>query len=561
MMPESTSYFPDELWEYLIVNCPAASTGMATGLGLLLSMIAFGRDFFQKRICFNWSIAAWIAAAIWSLNGFANASTADYPVMAIGHITGFLSYAFSIYIYWKTHDNSLEKIFVWWTVGVLLVLASGLHQYFIGFDEQLKFYYSESGQAANVDNLDLTVKLTERRIFATFSGSNVLAGFLMLTGAIGFYIMYRWAGKFAPPKQSRILLCGIFTASAVWVLINTGSRGAIAAVGGTLIYMLFLLDIKKKYKIAGAVIMLAAVCGLIFSSVYFGRTFGSFTERIGYWRTAFLMMKENWYIGSGWGDFFVDNMRFRVIDLDETARGPHNLFLIFGCSCGIFAMLAVMFASLWGLYKASMKFYREKNFCNIVIMISVAGFLLHGMLDVNFQVAASMGIFTSLTMICADEEKIKVNKYSKFAFYLACSIIMFFAIISSYRLTAGEKALDKLKTDIHKALRENKLTTWQIVQDYNEVEKYRPYSPFHALDMYHYYFAKQLYREALPYLDKAIDRSPERAGNYYSKAVYMLTVGNLPQAEKNIDIALEMYPMSQKYRKFKENLKKNAKNQ
>ena len=154
--------------------------------------------------------------------------------------------------------------------------------------------------------------------------------------------------------------------------------------------MLFLLNIKKKYKIAGAVIMLAAVCRLIFSSVYFGRTFGSFTERIGYWRTAFLMMKENWYIGSGWGDFFVDNMRFRVIDLDETARGPHNLFLIFGCSCGIFAMLAVMFASLWALYNASMKFYHEKNMLNCAVIVSLAGFLIHAMLDVNFQIPASM---------------------------------------------------------------------------------------------------------------------------------------------------------------------------
>lgn len=561
MMPESTSYFPDELWEYLIVNCPAASTGMATGLGLLLSMITFGGDFFQKRICFNWSIAAWIAAAIWSLNGFANASTADYPVMAIGHITGFLSYAFSIYIYWKTHDNSLEKIFVWWTAGLLLVLASGLYQYFWGFDEQLAFYYSESGQAANIENLDLSSKMTERRIFATFGGSNVLAGFLMLTGAIGFYIMYRWAGNFAPPKQSRILLCGIFTASAVWVLINTGSRGAIAAVGGTLIYMLFLLDIKKKYKIAGAVIMLAAVCGLIFSSVYFGRTFGSFTERIGYWRTAFLMMKENWYIGSGWGDFFVDNMRFRVIDLDETARGPHNLFLIFGCSCGIFAMLAVMFASLWALYNASMKFYREKNMLNCAVIVSLAGFLIHAMLDVNFQIPASMAIFCTLTIIAADNGKEDDRRSVKVAFYISCAFILLAAAAYSYRLTAGEKALDKLKTDIHKALRENKLTTWQIVQDYNEVEKYRPYSSFHVMDLYHYYYAKRMYLEALYYLDLGIQRAPERAGNYYSKAVYMLTVGELEKAEESINEALKLYPRSIKYRNFKENLKKIAKKQ
>ena len=560
MMPEATSYFPAELWEYLIVNCPAASTGMATGFGLLLSMIAFGGEFFQKRICFNWTIAAWIAAAIWSLKGFVNASMADYPVMATGHIAGFLAYALSMYIYWKTHENSLTKIFIWWTVGLLLVLANGLHQYFWGFDDQLAFYYSESGQAANVDNFDLSSKMTERRIFATFGGSNVLAGFLMLTGAIGFYIMYRWAGNFAPPKQSRILLCGMFTAAAVWVLINTGSRGAIAAVGGTLIYTLFWLDIKKKYKIAGAIILLVMICGLIFSSVFFGRTFGSFAERLGYWRSAFLMMQENWYFGSGWGDFFVDNMRFRVIDLDETARGPHNLFLIFGCSCGVFAMLAVMSASLWALYKASMKFYREKTMQNCAVMVSLAGFLIHAMLDVNFQIPASMAIFCTLTMLAADDGKEDDRRCVKIAFYVSCALILLAAVTYSYRLTAGEKAFDRFKTMIHQALRENKFTTAQIVQGYNEVEKYRPYSSFHVMDLYHYYYARGMYREALYYLDLGIQRAPERAGNYYAKAVYMLTVGKSAEAEDSINDALKFYPRSIKYRDFKENLKKNVKN-
>lgn len=559
MMPETTVYFPEALWEYLIVSFPAASTGMATGTGLLLSMIAFGRDFFQKQICFNWTIAAWIAAAALSLNGFPNASTGDYPVMAIGHIAGFLAYALSMYIYWKTHENSLKKIFAWWTVGLLLVLANGLHQYFWGFDDQLAFYYSESGQAANIENLDLSNKITERRIFATFGGSNVLAGFIMLTGAIGFYIMYRWAGNFAPPRQSRILLCGVFIASAVWVLINTGSRGATAAVGGTLIYTLFWLDIQKKYKIADALLILTAVCGLIFSSIYFGRTFGSFTERIGYWRTAFLMMSENWYFGSGWGDFFVDNMRFRVIELDETARGPHNLFLIFGCSCGIFAMLAVMFASLWALYKASMKFYREKTMQNCAVMISIGGFLIHAMLDVNFQIPASMAIFCTLTMIAADGGQEKDRRSMKIIFYVSCALILLTAITYSYRLTAGEKAFDRFKTMIHQSLRENKFTMAQIIQGYNEVEKYRPYSSFHVMDLYHYYYARGMYKEALYYLELGIHRAPERAGNYYSRAVYMLTVGKSAEAQESINEALKLYPRSIKYRNFKEKLKKNTK--
>ena len=112
---------------------------------------------------------------------------------------------------------------------------------------------------------------------------------------------------------------------------------------------------------------------------------------------------------------------------------------------------------------------------------------------------------------------------------------------------------------IHQSLRENKFTTAQIVQKYNEVEKYRPYSSFHVMDLYHYYYAKRMYLEALYYLDLGIQRAPERAGNYYSKAVYMLTVGNMTKAEESINEALKYYPRSKKYHNFKEILKKNAK--
>ena len=223
-------------------------------------------------------------------------------------------------------------------------------------------------------------------------------------------------------------------------------------------------------------------------------------------------------------------------------------------------MLAVMFASLWGLYKASMKFYREKNMLNCAVMISLAGFLIHAMLDVNFQIPASMAIFCTLTMIAADEKNEQDNRSSKIALYISCSLILLTAITYSYRLTAGEKAFDDFKIMIHQSLREDKFTTAQIVQSYNTVEKYRPYSPFHAMDMYHYFFARRMFYDALPYLKKAIERSPERAGYYYSHAFYMNTTGNQSEALKSIQKALELYPNSQKYRHFEDFLKKSAKN-
>ena len=562
MMPEASCYFPAELWEYIIVTLPSPALGIAGGAGLLLSIAAFGREFWRKNISHNWSLWAWLAAFLLAFIGFFNASMSDYPVMATAHIAGFLAYMSGIYLYLQSDEHSKSKLLTWWASGLLLVLASGLYQYFIGFDEQLAFYYSESGAAANIDNIDMSSKMAERRIFATFSGCNVLAGYLLLTGAIGFYIMYKWSGKFAPADKSRILFCGILTAALLFVLLNTGSRGALAAIGGTVIYTLFWLKIKTKYKISGALLIVLGIAGLIMLSVCFGRTFGSFTERIGYWRTSALMMAENWYAGSGWGDFFIDNMRFRVIDLEETARGPHNLFLIFGCSCGVFAMLAVMAAVIIGLLNASISFLREKNMENSVIMFSIAMFSLHSMLDVNFQIGASMAIFCTLTVIGADGFKsFAMNKICKAAMFLIMIFISIYGIYNSKKLIDAEKSYDFFKTQIHTSLSKRTVTPADVLAAYDDVESKRPGSAFHPVDLYNYFSMLGMNQNALPYLELAIKRSPERAGYYYYRAMFMARQGRKLEALHDIHKARKLYPHSQKYREFEENLKNSLKYQ
>ena len=557
MMPEATCYFPAEMWEYIIVTFPAPALGIAGGIGFLLSLAAYGRDLLEKKICHNWSLWAWLAAFGLSFLGFCNASMGDYSLMATAHIAGFISYALSIYIYWQSDERVLNRVFAWWTIGLLLVLMSGLYQYFVGFDDQIAFYYSESGAAANVDNIDMTSKMAERRIFATFGGCNVLAGYLLLTGAIGFYIMYCWGGKFAPADKSRIVFCGVLLAAWLFVLLNTGSRAALAAFGGTVIYTLFWLKIKTRYKIAGALLIVLGIAGLIMLSVFFGRTFGSFTERIGYWRTSALMMLENWYAGSGWGDFFIDNMRFRIIDLEETARGPHNLFLIFGCSCGVFAMLAVMAAVITGLLNASIEFCREKSLRNCAVMLSTAMFLLHSMLDINFQIGASMAIFCTLTVMAAENFKtFEMNRICKCILAASGIIISVYGMYNAYKLIDAEKSYDIFKTQIHTALTKHTLTPADIIKSFEDVEKKRPDSALHHADMYNYFVMMRMEQHALSYLNTAIQRSPERAGYYFYRACFMVRQGRDFEALQDLEKARLLYPNNKKYREFEEKLKK-----
>lgn len=562
MMPEATGYFPQELWEYIFVNFSSSSLGMASGTVFLLMLVSFARELQKKTLKLNYVMLGWIIVLGLSFIGFINASMGDYPRMATSHIAGFIAYAASVYIYINSREDAVENVYFWLMCGLMITLVVALHQHFWGFDEQLKFYYSEDGAAANVGNQDLSIKLNERRIFSTYGGSSLYAGYLLLAGGFGVFFMHKYGGLFKPENASRAILHAIFGVIILFVLVNTGSRAAIAAIAGAVVFSLFFLKIDRKYKIGVAVFIIVGGIGLILLSTLFGRNFGSFAERIGYWRTSFLMMRENWYAGSGWGDFFIDNMRFRIIDLDETARGPHNLFLIFGCSCGVFAMFGIMFVSLYGLWCSGVKFYRSRKMIDFILLFSLAAFLLHSMLDVNFQSSSSMAVFAALTIIAGENTTaVEMRNPLKYVFMLIMAVISVFAIVTSYNLTDAEKKFDIFKTRVHQSLKEGKFTPQEVLESFNEVEKCRPWSSFHHSDFAVYLMHIPYFRhEAEKYINIAVMRAPERPAVYMLKGRYEFERGNTKAALENISIARKIYPRSKKFREYEEKVKKSSKN-
>jgi tetratricopeptide (TPR) repeat protein len=184
------------------------------------------------------------------------------------------------------------------------------------------------------------------------------------------------------------------------------------------------------------------------------------------------------------------------------------------------------------------------------------------MLDVNFQIGASMAIFCTLTIIGADGIKsFAMNKICKTLMFLIMIFISIYGIYNSKKLIDAEKSYDFFKTQIHTSLSKRTITPADVLTAYSDVESKRPGSAFHPMDMYNYFSVLGMTQEALPYLELAIKRSPERAGYYYYRALFMAKHGRKLEALQDIRQARQLYPNNKKYHEFEENLKNSLKNQ
>lgn len=552
IMPETSNYFPPLLWEYLIVNFPNNSFGFFSGIGLVMTLLAFPVTL--KTYDKNNSVIPflWIGLLLASLFGIINATTLDYVYLSLSHIGGVVAYLLSMYILIKFSPKVIEHILAILAIVSVWTIAVGVYQYFWGFDEQIEFYNSQKNNSTML--LDIANKIKERRIFSTYGSCNAYAGFLLLVFGLTFNKLNYFSQMFEPKKLSQKIFLGIFLVSFCFVIYHTGSRAVIAGVATGGLMMIFLSRLKAKFKISLAVVL--AVVGVlgILASKFSGRNFASFAERLGYIRSSLIMMYNNFFLGSGWGDFFVDNQKYRVILADEAARDPHNLFLTFGSQAGILALILVMLCYLYPLYRLIVKYLKnEHDFATGVMIFSLTAFLAHSMLDINYQIPSTFALSAVIFMIVAyrPSNLTNMNIIKVVPRVLLFSLLLVIGlcniVLAAYN-TYGDKKMDNFLTVMQDLQHKYTLSDAQIA--YAEVEQVRPHSPFHKVQMYQYLMRKNfnqnplmLRETVLPYLLKAIEKSPERSGYYFSLSNYYKLVDKNPDlSKKYLDIAIELAP-------------------
>ncbi|MDD3154602.1 MAG: O-antigen ligase family protein [Victivallaceae bacterium] len=553
--PVTTSYFPEDLFSWAIVTWPGQSFGIAGGVALLLAAIAWPMPKISLRngslgIALGFLVLLPLAA----LPGFLRASCAEYPILTLAHLAGIGCAVTAFAIAAEADEIFRKGFFSAVAAGVLILGVLGAQQYFTGFEEQARFL-AEQQKATGAETLysqALTGRILDTRIFATFTGCNALAGFLLLTIPVTIYTISRWSLRFEPRKWSKLLFCGTAIVLLAGVFLGTKSRGgfltAILMAGGTF----FLLPLRRRWKVLAASLL---GCVILAGAWYIGqrgRGFGSMAERIDYLRSGVIVLCEQPLAGTGWGDFMHEHMKLKKLPGTEAANDPHSLLTAFASQSGIFGLLGVLaltgmiFFVLFRRFKSG-ETTDEKIFF-AALLWGTGAFFVHALMDMDWLVPCSMTLWGALAAVGAAKpdsrkeapERSKFSGYGMRIFFGAAGIL---TVCFAWNLVASEKAFDQLIAATSAA----QPNDGQVILLYQKAQQMRQSSPFPAWRAGDYFLQHRQYAMAEQFFEKAQQLLPERSSLHYRRYLTARARGDFAAAKAHLEAAHKAFPKHPDY--------------
>lgn len=405
-VPEGGALYWSDPVSLLVIAWPLPVFMVAASLllGLTILAAAVRKDMALYAPLLKYG-ALWGILGCVSILGLTNASCMGYPPQMIAHALSLASYALSLSILLSGRRDFAGMLTGSLVLGGVLSLASGMYQYWCGFDalrEHVKNQAEATGRGIVSDNM--AIRIAEARVQADFISCNVYGAYL--AGLLPFLTVLFWRfgnERVTPPKLSRRLFGGLIFAATVFLLVKTDSRGAVFSLlaAGALVF--FLSGLPRKWKFAGAGLLLAGAAGLA-AMIAYGRGALSMYVRFDYVQSAGRMMLEHPLTGTGWGDFLHDHSLFRLWRDKETAHSPHNMIMLFGSQCGIAGLLAAFAVLGYPVVEACRQARRTdwrnpKDFFALVPGLSCLILSVGTLVDIGFETTAYSGVLIAFSML------------------------------------------------------------------------------------------------------------------------------------------------------------------
>ncbi|MDR0933044.1 MAG: O-antigen ligase family protein [Victivallales bacterium] len=559
VMPEMTSFFPDDWFSYFYITFPAQSFGIFTGFALLLTLLSCDAQTWQSlhrtsagRTTLLWAFALPLAA----LPGLIHCDTPDYAIWEIFHLAGIGAYILSFFLLLSRHAQ-WRKIYVWLLVaGAFYAVYAGLRQYFVGFDEMREFTLQQYRNGIQLSSI-MQSKLEDDRVFGSFASCNVLAGYLILLLPLVGWKLWRFGENFDPAKVSKPLLAAIGVGLLAIVLFLTRGRGALLAAVLTAGTFVLTLPMRKIWRIGAVLAAITVIISGAFYARYAGRGFASMEERVDYLKTSAQMVMEQPLLGYGWGGFFYRHMQLKTSDTDEAARDPHNLVASFATQAGIPAgllIIVMLIYPMWQLGKQILS--RSANGFAQAVFWGEMAFFLHALMDVDLQIPANMAISGGLLIAAlirpeSQEPQVPTTKLS-YLWLLPTLLLGVATLGGSYYIIRSEIAFDRLMTLIQPQSTEQlkiRSTPAEVEKRLKAAVFWRPFSPFPWECAGDFYLGVRDYRSAERCFNEAQKCTDSRPSTYARLAQIELRRGNAKKAKELIAEAHRRFPGNPRYAK------------
>lgn len=561
VLPEATSFYPGDLFSWLIINWPAHSFGIFSGVALFAALVVFAPGMRPLRTSGGATALLWsFGLVLVSLIGWINAATIDYAVGETIHLAGIGAYVLAVRLWLRNRPEERRWFCAALAAGACWLIYSGLSQYFVGFAETREFVEKQIAEGIPISHV-MVAKINDDRVFATFVSCNVLAGYLLLLLPVTLYAVWRFAGHFEPVRLSRILLCGLVFSGLVAVLLLTRSRAAFLAALLTAGAFAMTLPKRRIYRCIPVIVLALAIVG---GAIYIhraGRGFGSMAERVDYLRSSVKMIAEKPLAGHGWGGFFYRHMELKTTGTDESAHDPHNLVMAFASQTGVIGGAVALAAVLLPLFWLGRRIFRRggeetpeegaDGFARAVFWGECA-FLLHAHMDVDLQIPASMAAAGAMLVAALPEASAQMAARGRRRWLLVAAGMLLAAVaaMGNSLWLRAEMAYDRLITLARPQSAQDRLrpvSDAEVVKALREAVALRPGSPFPWEIAGDYFWSRRDGAMAEKCYREAARCTPDRASLYRRFFELEMARGNRAAAAKHLRRMLELFPSNPKY--------------
>jgi len=561
--PEAGALYWNDPVSLLVIAWPLPVFMMASPVLLALTLCAavFRRDMALCPPLLKYG-ALWCVLGGVSLLGLANASCMGYPPQMIAHTLSLACYALSLAVLLSGRREFAKSLTGSLVLGGVLSLASGMDQYFRGFDA-LREHVQKQSEAAgrNIVSENMAFRIGEARLQADFSACNVYGGYLAALLPFLTVLFWRFGNeRVTPPKLSRRLFGGAVFAVTFFLLVKTDSRGAVLSLLAAGVALFFLSKLPRKWKLAGLALLLAGTAGLVCMIVY-GRGALTMLVRLDYNQAAGRMMLEHPLVGTGWGDFLHDYMRLRVWQDKEAPHSPHNMIMLFGSQCGIAGFLAALAVLAYPVVAACRQIRRTdwRDAAQVFALVPGVSCLVLSagtMVDVGFETTAYSGVLIAFSMLVLmrDAPAEPVRHRSPSSYVVALLLMLFAAAVFkvSWSVFHAEKTFSTLIGELnpeysfeHKDDPGYVPSLARVQYLLREAVKAAPDSPFPWNVAADFMFMTGETKKAMTAVNQTIELDPLQSSHYVKRARmnYWLAGLNVTDAvKKDLETARRLAP-------------------
>lgn len=390
----------DQLW-------PPFLMAALSGVALLLTLLAWRPDpALYRSHPHLW--LPYVALTLGALVGLMGTTEMQIATNFFWHLLGVALLALALIQYLARRPGDRTLLLAGILGSTIIVCAYGWYQHLVGFGTDLE-RIADGTIAANPAIVD---RLTEGRIFATFTYPNNLAAHLLLVAPLCLYLVWRWSRHVDPPQLSQWFNVSLVGGLIVGAFLLTGSRAAIVAGGLAAVFTAGVCAWqgrswlrRHRLAVAGGLAAVLIAGGLFLVIVQRQRGFGSASARLDYWRSAVQMWQTKPLTGVGMGEFFPWHLRLKPPNAEET-RLPHNTILLFLSQCGLLGAAAALYflVSPLLLWRRCAK-GRTKLVSPGLWLVAVGGWLAwaaHSLADFNLQIPGTMLLVAALPILAID---------------------------------------------------------------------------------------------------------------------------------------------------------------